>query len=206
MPKISQLPTASFPLAGTELVPLDQGGVTVNTTISDLISSAVTGPSSQVPYFDPSNSLTSDSDFFRTSVASAIGYGLESPLSTGFLTGINPYDSNFGSSLIIGVTSGTYAQVSVHLTPAGDSESFILYGSSAGSHGFLVNTDVQYQSVDGTRFTFPVGDGTNGQVLTTDGSGNLSWAAPGVSGWSGTFSTGDLRTATIVNGIITNVA
>ncbi len=27
-------------------------------------------------------------------------------------------------------------------------------------------------------YTFPTGDGTNGQVLTTDGSGNVSWATP----------------------------
>jgi hypothetical protein len=35
----------------------------------------------------------------------------------------------------------------------------------------------------GTIFTFPTDRGTNGQVLTTDGSGNSSWAAP-YSGWN----------------------
>ena len=32
-----------------------------------------------------------------------------------------------------------------------------------------------------TTLTLPDGDGSNGQVLTTDGSGTLSWGAAGIS-------------------------
>jgi hypothetical protein len=40
------------------------------------------------------------------------------------------------------------------------------------------------------------------QSFGTDSSGN----PPVYGGWNGTFSTGDSRTATVVNGIVTNVA
>ena len=43
-------------------------------------------------------------------------------------------------------------------------------------------------NIDGTvsfpNYTFPLGDGTNGQTLVTDGSGHLSWAAGGGGGSS----------------------
>ena len=52
-----------------------------------------------------------------------------------------------------------------------------LNGSSSGS----VSIDAPASTTSGAdiTFKFPVADGTAGQVLQTDGSGNLSWVTPG---------------------------
>lgn len=55
-------------------------------------------------------------------------------------------------------------------------------------------------SNNATVFTFPSSNGASGNVLVTDGSGNLSWAAPGGAGWalsgnSGLTSSGNLGAA-----------
>ena len=52
-----------------------------------------------------------------------------------------------------------------------------LNGSSSGS----VSIDAPASTTGGADVTFklPVADGTAGQVLQTDGSGNLSWVTPG---------------------------
>ncbi len=39
-------------------------------------------------------------------------------------------------------------------------------------------------------YTFPVGDGNSGEVLMTDGNGQLSWGIPASSGWSLSGNTG----------------
>src|SRR5210317_1426261 len=65
-----------------------------------------------------------------------------------------------------------------------------------------------------TTFTLPDGDGTNGQILTTDGSGNLSFADAAASsftlaadsGTSDSFSTGSTLTFTGGTGIDTSVS
>src|SRR6056300_1083695 len=65
-----------------------------------------------------------------------------------------------------------------------------------------------------TTFTLPDGDGTNGQILTTDGSGNLSFtsAAAGTftlaadSGSDDTFTTGNTLTFAGGSGIDTTVS
>jgi hypothetical protein len=43
MPKISALPGATLPLGGTELVPIVQTGVTVQTTVTDILAGAGSG-------------------------------------------------------------------------------------------------------------------------------------------------------------------
>ena len=65
-----------------------------------------------------------------------------------------------------------------------------------------------------TTFTLPDGDGTNGQILTTDGSGNLSFSNPAAStftlaadsGSNDSFSTGSTLTFTGGTGIDTSVS
>ena len=54
-----------------------------------------------------------------------------------------------------------------------------LNGSSSGS----VALDAPASTTSGADITFklPVADGTSGQVLQTDGSGNLSWVS--LKGW-----------------------
>ncbi len=60
--KISQLPAASTPLAGTELVPIVQGGTTDQTTVQAILTSAVpSGTANGVLYLNGSKVATSGS-------------------------------------------------------------------------------------------------------------------------------------------------
>lgn len=78
------------------------------------------------------------------------------------------------------ITNGSLALGSVGLVEG----STVLYGSTSG---FIT---VKPPAVAGTwTLTLPNNDGTNGQALVTDGSGNTSWAAVG---GSGTVSTGNI--------------
>ena len=59
--------------------------------------------------------------------------------------------------------------------------SMILMGATSGYNGFIASA-----VAGSTVWTLPVSDGSSGQVLATDGSGNLSWVAAGGGGalWS----------------------
>jgi hypothetical protein len=60
--KISQLPVATTPLAGTELVPLVQGGVTVQSTVNNVLTGTVpSGTANGVLYLNGSKVVTSGS-------------------------------------------------------------------------------------------------------------------------------------------------
>jgi hypothetical protein len=60
--KISQLPVATTPLAGTELVPLVQGGVTVQSTVDEVLTGTVpSGTANGVLYLNGSKVVTSGS-------------------------------------------------------------------------------------------------------------------------------------------------
>jgi len=59
----------------------------------------------------------------------------------------------------------------------------IMY-STNGSVVFEIGANVSSLQVNGQRF--PTNDGSNGQVIVTDGAGNLSWANGGVGGSGGT--------------------
>ena len=77
--------------------------------------------------------------------------------------------------------------------------------ASADSIGIGTNTPAYKLEVVGTfsadsinvndAFTLPTGDGTNGQVMTTDGSGNVSW-----TNQSG--SAGGVSSASYIYGLI----
>ena len=54
---------------------------------------------------------------------------------------------------------------------------------------------------NGASLTLPTSDGTNGQVLKTDGSGNLSWVANGSGG--GASSLNDLSDVSVSSNVIT---
>ena len=70
-----------------------------------------------------------------------------------------------------------------------------LYGLSSGYVGFAAQS-----AAGSTTYTLPNADGTNNYVLTTDGSGNLSWSAKtGGSGGYITSINGDSSAAQTIN-------
>ena len=143
-------------------------------------SGSISGTPSEVPYFDSTGHLTSDTLFTRTSAQSILAYQVFPNVVTGLVVPSGGGGGETGSQIIIVNTStGDSAQVGAHYPGSGSGfESVLLRKESGLVSGYLVNQGgVQYQSPNGsTRFTFPSTDGTNGQVMTTDGSGQLSFA------------------------------
>jgi len=79
--------------------------------------------------------------------------------------------------------------------------------SFIGTASFFANstsTIIQASSSNsGWTFTLPPNAGSSGQFLQTNGSGVTSWASPSAA--SGSFTTVDSKTVTVVNGIITSI-
>ena len=74
--KISQLPVATTPLAGSELVPLVQGGTTKQTTVDALLTGTVlSGNANGLVYLDASKAITSSASI--TSDGTNIQLGLQ---------------------------------------------------------------------------------------------------------------------------------
>jgi hypothetical protein len=73
--KISQLPVATTPLAGTELVPLVQGGVTVQSTVDKVLTGTVpSGTANGVLFLNGSKVVTSGSALTFDGTNFTVGY------------------------------------------------------------------------------------------------------------------------------------
>ena len=82
--KISQLPVATTPLAGTELVPLVQGGVTVQSTVDKVLTGTVpSGTANGVLFLNGSKVVTSGSAL--TFDGTNLGVGTTNPGAFGLL-------------------------------------------------------------------------------------------------------------------------
>jgi hypothetical protein len=94
---------------------------------------------------------------------------------------IRPYDTTTNPSVrLITTGPGTYQTGKANVFVA---ESV---GDPNGIVGMAVNSNTWYFRPDGYTqlpfYTLPAADGTANQVLTTDGSGNVSWQLPGGGG------------------------
>ena len=135
------------------------------------------------------NSISSDSTLAIDSVNNRVGIGTANPAYQVEIenTGQNALlvlDRTDGAACFIEGQATRSAFGSVGATPLA-----LAYNSAAvvtiGANGAIT------VNPDGDGFTFPTTDGTNGQVLRTDGNGNLSFAAAsgGSSSPANTFST-----------------
>ena len=95
-------------------------------------------------------------------------------------------DSNpTNSTVYIGSQNGFVSSYKSTLEMAPDTIYLIEYNNDNNQIGFLIDTVTVHIESNGTTWNWPTADGTSGQVLKTDGSGNLSWTnAGGGSGWS----------------------
>lgn len=111
-----------------------------------------------------------------------------------------------------GVSNG-YSDVYLQ---AGSDESQINFSQSygAGSFNFSIKPPLYVVGVDSYTLRLPINAGSSGQVMTTDGSGNLSWTTPSsgvptsrtISAGTGLSGGGDLtanRTISLANTAVT---
>ena len=173
-----------------EIVYMRIGGDIVQ--IYPVQESSISGTPSEVPYFDSTGHLTSDTLFTRTSAQSILAYQIFPNVVTGLVVPGGSGGTTGSQIIILNTSTGESAQVGAHYPGSGSGfESVLLRKTKIGLvSGYLVNQGgVQYQSPNGsTRFTFPSTDGSNGQVMTTNGSGQLSFTT--VSGGTGSLPTG----------------
>jgi len=229
--KISQLPSATTPLAGTELVPIVQGGVTKNVAAQNVVTPG--GLTTQVQYnnagaFAGSSNLTFNG---TTLTAAAFAGPLNGAVGSttaaaGTFTTVNLAGATSGTvALIAPAVAGTQSYTLPTAAPAvsgyaltSTTAGVMSWAASSGSPGGLT-TQIQFNNSgsfagsanltwDGTNaqigatgalrfadadssnyvafkspatvasnvtWTLPSTDGTSGQVLSTNGSGVLSW-------------------------------
>lgn len=128
------------------------------------VSSTITGDSTRIPYFDLSGNITSDAGFIRDFL--------------GATTKIYADESNIFGGIFLNGAVGQfgYSNNSIALNN--------YYFADSGNLGWAIGANT---------WTLPTTDGSLGDILTTNGLGQLSWTTPGGGGL--TFDNGLTETA-----------
>ena len=146
-------------------------------------SSQLTGTSSQILYFDDSGLVTSDSSFTRDGSYSVNGY-LFGSIEVANIIGLNPFAGTCSLIALGDINTNEFATTGVQYD-GGDRISAGIghsYGGSTSSY-FRTNKDgAFFKSRGSAEFLLPYYDGTPGQTITTDGSGNLTFSTIPPSG------------------------
>ncbi len=164
--KISQLPAATTPLAGTELVVVVQNAITKQATIDDITATEDVGVS-QIAYGDnATGALTSDDHFVNTGSRGTFTSAKDD--GAGQTTTISQ-DTNHVIVQIAGAGGATNAF-------ADDSQfGFTYAGDTNTLAGITVNNyDLKIVNYN-TLWYFPHTDATVPSALGTDGAGQLQW-------------------------------
>jgi hypothetical protein len=144
-----------------------------------------------------------EADFVRANTSSTSG-----TRTTGFYSNKDrnaaPSDGDEGAAIMFGMsttsagfTPFTHAAITPYHITAGTTSTavsglkFSTYNGASFEDAGLRVHEKTITVGDTDTFTFPVGDGTNGQTLLTDGAGQLSWGSAGAE------STGDLGDVTL---------
>jgi len=150
----------------------------------------ITGTATEVAYFDNAGNITSDAGFTRdfSKLVTVIG-----------MTGPNDVGGGVGSVVQVGATTSGDFKNGVYLLhlnqPSDIVISLVGVASDFQGNGYVEMTatdittvtsslinispnQIQFQSNSGSTFTLPSLDGTDGQVMMTDGMGNLTFGTP----------------------------
>lgn len=139
--------TTSLDYLLTNISSIDPGHI--HTDLGTITALEVTTQSTASAYFMVSSADENDGDIFTIDGSWNVGIGDDSP-----------------DAILEIVSSST--------TPAVD---YFYISSSEGVDGDILTVASTGLLTISNAYTFPSSDGTNGQQLTTDGSGNLSWAS-----------------------------
>lgn len=107
----------------------------------------------------------------------AIGNNTTTTLSTA--QAVIYSSTNSYSALVLRGASGQTAVIQDWQNDSGTSLASVSSTGSITSSGLTSDGAIAVSSGGTTQFTFPTTDGTNGQVLTTDGNGTVTWTAVG---------------------------
>ena len=152
--KISQLPSATTPLAGTEVLPIVQGSTTKKVTVSELRSTAVTAVTGTAPV------VSSGGTTPAISMAAANGS------TNGYLTSTDwTTFNNKGSGTVTGVTA-----TSPVVSSGGAAPVISMPAATGSTNGYLTSTD--WTTFNSKQ---PAGSYlTNGGALGTPSSGTAT--------------------------------
>jgi hypothetical protein len=177
-------------------------------TTSGTLALTVAGTSGGVPYFSSASTWASSSAL--TANALMIGGGAGAAPSTittgtGVVTALGVNTGSAGAFVVNGGALGTpssgtvtnltgTASININGTVGATTQNtgyfttVRLYGSTSGYVGLSPAA-----AAGSTTYTLPSADGTSGQVLSTNGTGTLSWATAG--GSSSPIPTPDVKTS-----------
>lgn len=150
------------------------------------------GGAGQLPYNTASGTTTflaagTSGQILKSNGTSAPSWMSTSSItSIGTLSGLTITETNAtDNTLVINAASGQSGNL-IHVKDSAAANLFVVDGTGGVTTGYLTSSGL---TVNG--LIYPSSDGTSGQVLSTNGSGTLSWTTTG--GGSAAGSTGDIQ-------------